>query len=111
MDSETFKHMTLQRATFDAFEVILPYNVHLGNNSVIKAIGIISIIVEAILKEKIARICIEKMFKLSKLHANFLSVSKFVSHGLKVKFNLIKCIVKFYNCEAITKAICMKLIF
>ena len=104
MDSVATKHMTLYRAAFDTYEVITPYNVHLDDNSVVEAIGMGSIIVEAIVKGKINQIRIKNVLHVSKLHANLLSVSKLVSNGLKVQFNLNECIVKSCDGEAIAIA-------
>lgn len=53
MDSKASKYMTLCRAAFNTYEVIASRNVHLGDNDVVKAIGMGSIIVEAIVKGKI----------------------------------------------------------
>jgi hypothetical protein len=46
MDPRATKHMTLHRAAFDTYKVISPHNVHLDDNSVAKAIGRGSIVVE-----------------------------------------------------------------
>lgn len=94
MDLGASKHITLHKTTFDKNEVIAPHNVHLGDNNVVEATRMGSIIVEAIAKDKSNQICIKDAFHVSKLHANLFSMSKFVSNRLKVHFNLNKCIVK-----------------
>ena len=104
MDSGASKHMTLHKAAFDTYEVITPRNVHLDDNNVVQAIGMESIVVEAILEGKINQIHIKDMLHVSKLHANLLSVSKLVSNDLKIQFNLNECIVKSCNGEAIAIA-------
>jgi hypothetical protein len=55
---------------------------------------------EAILEDKMNQIHIKDVFHIPKLHANLLSVSKFVSNGLKIQFNLNKYIVKSCDGEA-----------
>ena len=46
------KHMTLHKDAFHTYEVITPRNVDLGDNNVVQAIGMGSIVVEAILEGK-----------------------------------------------------------
>lgn len=54
VNSEATKHMTLYiRATFDIYEIIASCNMHLNDNSVVKAIKIKSIVVEAITRGKL----------------------------------------------------------
>jgi hypothetical protein len=74
--------------------------VHLIDNSVVQAIGMGSIVVEAILEGKINQIHIKDVFHVSKLYANLFSVSNFLLNGLKVQFNLNEYIVKSSNDEA-----------
>lgn len=54
---------------------------YLDNDSVVKAIGMGSIIVKAILKAKIHRFFIKYAFHMPKLQASFLLVDKFVSNN------------------------------
>ena len=65
---------------------------HLGDKSVVQAMEAIFIVVEATLKSRINQICIRYVFHVPKLHANWQSVSKLVSNGLKVQFNQYRCI-------------------
>lgn len=92
--NEAFKHIPMHRAAFDKYEIIALRNVHLGDNNIIQAIGMGSITIETLLKDKINRIRIKNMFHVSYLHVDLLSVSKLVSNALKVQFNLHKYIVK-----------------
>ena len=59
-----------------------------------KAIGMGSIVVEMMVKCKIKRIHIKDVLHVPKLQANLLSVSKFLSNGLKMQFNLNEYIVR-----------------
>jgi hypothetical protein len=86
------------------YEVITLRNIYLDDNSVVQAFGMESIVVEAILEDKINQICIKYVFYVPKLHANLFLVGKLVSNGLKVQFNLNKCIVKSCDGEAIAIA-------
>lgn len=47
------KHMTSHRAKFNMYEAISSYNVYLDDDSVVKAIGMGSIVVETIVRGKI----------------------------------------------------------
>ncbi len=66
---------------------------HLGDNSVVQAMEMRSIVVEAILESKINQIRILNVLNISKLHANLLSVNKLLSNSLKIHFNLNAYIV------------------
>ena len=99
MDLEVFKHMTSYKSTFDMYEVITPHNVYLYDNSVVQAIGVGCIFEEAILEDKINQIYIKDVLHILKLQINLLLVNKLVSDGLKVQYNLNKCIVKSCNDE------------
>lgn len=75
-------------ATFHTYEVIAICNMNLNDNSIVKVIKIESIVVEAIVRGKINRICNKDAFHVHKLQAQLLLVSKLVSNDLKVQFNL-----------------------
>ena len=61
------KYMTLYSATFDTYYVIAPRNMHLDDENVVKTIGMESILVEALVRSKINRICIEIVLYMPKL--------------------------------------------
>ena len=44
-----------------------------------------------ILEDKVNQICIKNDLSIFKLHANLLSMSKLMSNGLRIQFNLDKC--------------------
>jgi hypothetical protein len=93
MDSGATKHMTSHRLASDTYEVLTSRSVHLGNDSILEAIGIGSIVVEVMIRGKINKIRINKCLYITKLHAN-LPVNKLVLSGLKVQFNINKCIIQ-----------------
>jgi hypothetical protein len=93
MYSGATKHMTSHPYAFDTYEVLTSRNVHLGDDSILEAIGIGSIVAEVMVRGKINKIRINDCLHVPKLHANLLSVSKFVSNGLKVQFNINECII------------------
>jgi hypothetical protein len=94
MDSGATKHMTSHRLAFDTYEVLTSRSVHLGDDSILEAIGIGSIVMEVMVRGKINKIRINECLHVPKVHANLLSVSKLVSSGLKVQFNINKCIIQ-----------------
>ena len=71
MDSSASKHMTLDKATFDTYEIISPRNVHVDDNSIVQAIGMGSFVVEAFIGRKINQICIKDVLHIPKLHVSF----------------------------------------
>ncbi len=50
MDSGATKHMTPHRAAFDMYEVIPTRNVHMGDDNIVEAIGMGSILVKVMVK-------------------------------------------------------------
>jgi hypothetical protein len=105
MDSGATKHMTAHRAEFDTYEVIPTRNVHMGDDSIVEAIGMGSILVQVMVKGRTKKIRIKDVFHVPKLHVNLLSVSKILSSGCKVQFNMNECIVKAFDGEVIAIAL------
>lgn len=62
MNSEATKYMTFHKLTFDMYEVFSSFNVHLGDDSIVEAIIIRSIIIEVLVTQKIKGICIKYFF-------------------------------------------------
>jgi len=106
MDLGATKHMTPHRAAFDMYEVIPTRNVHMGDDSIVEAIGMGSILVEVMVKGRTKRIRIKDVPHVPKLHANLLSVSNILSSACKVQFNMNECIVKAFDGEVIAIALC-----
>ena len=73
---ETTKHMTLHRVVFNIYQIIAPHNVHLNDDSIVKAIGMGSIIMEAIMKGNMNCIHYKNMIHVSKLDAKLFLVTK-----------------------------------
>lgn len=74
MDSEATIHITSHRTAFDTYEVIASHNVHLGDDSVVEALGIESIVMEVIVRGKINQFKNKKdALYVPKLQANLLS--------------------------------------
>ena len=59
--------MTLHRVAIDTYEVISPRNMHLGDDSVAKVMGIGSIVVRVEMRNKIYKIYITDVLHVSKL--------------------------------------------
>jgi hypothetical protein len=97
--------MTPHKAAFDMYEVIPTRNVHMGDDSIVEAIGMGSILVELMVKGQTRRIRIKDVLHVPKLHANLLSVSKILSSGCKVQFNMNECIVRAFDGEVIAVAL------
>jgi hypothetical protein len=74
------------------YEVIPTRNVHMGDDSIVEAIGMVSILVEVMVKGRTKKITIKDVLHVPKLHANLHSVSKILSSGCKVQFNMNECI-------------------
>jgi transposase InsO family protein len=89
----------------DMYEVIPTRNVHMGDDSIVEAIGMGSILVEVMVKGQTNRIRIKDVLRVPKLHANLLSVSKILSSGCKVQFNMNVCIVRAFDGEVIVIAL------
>lgn len=46
------KHMSSCRSAFDTYDIITPIKIYLGDDNIVKTIGMGSIIVEVIVKDK-----------------------------------------------------------
>jgi hypothetical protein len=97
--------MTPHRAAFDMYEVIPTRNVHMGDDSIVEAIGMGSILVKVMVKGRTKRIRIKDVFHVPKLHANLLSVNKILSNGYQVQLNMNECIVRAFDGEVIAIAL------
>lgn len=82
-------------------KVVSSCNVCLGDDSIAEAIGIGSIIVGIEMRGKTARIYIMNMLHVLKLHTNLVSVSKLLLKGLKVQFDINRCIVGGANGDVV----------
>ena len=72
------KHMTSYKAAFGTYKVIDLRGLDLGDNNVVKVIGMGSIVMETIMKGKINCIRIKDVLHVSKLHADLLLVNRFL---------------------------------
>ena len=104
MDSGATKHMTPHRAAFDTFEVIPSRNVHSGDDSVVDVIEVDSIAVQVLVRGRSKKIRIKDVLHVPKLHANLLSVSKLVSSGMKMQFNVDGCTLRAPNEDVLSVA-------
>lgn len=75
MDSGATKHVILHRAAFDIYEAIAPRNIHFVDDIVVKTIGMGSMVLETIMRDKFNRLCIKDAVYVPKLQVNLLSVS------------------------------------
>jgi hypothetical protein len=69
----------------------------MGDDSIVEAIGMGSILVEVMVKRRTKRIKIKDVLLVPKLHANLLSVSKILLGGCKVQLNMNECIVRAFD--------------
>ena len=104
--------MTLFRAAFNTYEVISLCNVHLGDDSVVEAIGMVSIVIGVETKDETTTIRMTDLLHMLKLQANLLTASKLFLKGLKVRFHVNKCFVGGANGDMVAIArreeICIK---
>lgn len=66
MDLGAIKHIISLRSTFNTYVVIILHNIHLDNDSVVKAIEIEFIVVEVVMRGKINRLHIKYVFHVPK---------------------------------------------
>ena len=71
----------------------------MDDNGIVEAIGKDSILIEKHVKGCVQSIRISDVVYVSNLHSNLLSVSKFISRGLKVHFNSLGYVVRTNNEE------------
>ena len=78
--------MTFHKVALDTYKIIASRNVYLDDDGIIEIIEMDSIVVEILMRYKIKTIYIKNALHVSKLQANLLLVSKFLSNGLEVQF-------------------------
>lgn len=98
--------MTPHRVAFYTYEVISPRNVHLSDDSVVDAVGVGSIVVEMLVRGHLKKVTIKDVLHVPKMQANLLSVSKLMSSGLKVQFNVDGCTLRAPNGYVLAVAPC-----
>jgi len=77
--------------------------VHLGDNSIVKAIGMGFIVVEVIVKGKTKKLRLKDVFYMPKFQANLFLVRELLLRGLKVQFICNECI---FQEEVLAMAFC-----
>jgi hypothetical protein len=104
MDSGATKHMSPHRAAFQTYEVISPpRNVHLGDGSIVHAVGVGTIVEEVKVMGVRHKINIKEVLHIPKLKRNLLSIAKLALNGLKVEFDDNACIVRAANRKVIAR--------
>lgn len=83
----TIKYVILHRAEFHTSKIIDPCNVYLEDDCVLKAIGMGSIIMEAIVKGKINCVVVKDVLHMPELQTDFLPVGKFVLNKFENKIH------------------------
>ena len=104
VDSWASQHMTPRKHFFDTYEPISGRKVFMGDNDMIEAVGKGSILMEIRVKGRARSIRMHDVFHVPDLHSNLVSVSKLISRGLKVQFNLLGCVVRVSNGEMLAVA-------
>jgi hypothetical protein len=76
----------------------------MGYNNMVEYVGKRSILVKKCVKVRPRSIRMHDVLHMYVLHSNLLSVSKFISRGLKVHFNSLGCVVKASNGKMLAAA-------
>lgn len=105
VDSGCTKHMTPYKCSFNTYQPIPATKVWLGDNGMVQAIGMGTIVVEVVVKGISKRITLKDVLHVPKMKKNLLSVSKLVSHGCKVQFNMNGCFVRTMEGKEVAKGI------
>jgi transposase InsO family protein len=104
IDSGATKHMTPHRAAFQTYEVISPpRNVHLGDDSIVHAVGVGTIVEEVMVMGVKHKINIKEVLHIPKFKRNLISVVKLALNGLKVEFDDDACLVRAANRKVIAR--------
>ena len=81
IDSGVTQNMIPHRHLFDTYEPISVRNVFLGDISMVEAVGIGSTLMETCVKDCMQSIKIHDILYMPNLHANLISVRKFISRA------------------------------
>src|SRR5579875_408018 len=104
MDSGATKHMTSHRAAFQTYEVISPpLHVHLGDDSIVHAVGIGTIVEEVVVMGVKHKINMKDVLHIPKFKKNLICVVRLALNGLKVEFDDDACIVRAANRKVIVR--------
>ena len=103
VDSGATKHMTPYKCSFATYEPIEATSVLMGDNGVVEAIGMGSIVVEVVVGGKTKKITFKDVLHVPKMKSNLLSVSKLVMRGFVVHFNVHGCVVKSLGGDVVAK--------
>ena len=79
--------MSSIRASFYSYHVIVPKNVIMGDDTIVKAVGKGSIVVDTEVKGHVKTITIKDVLHVPKMKAKLLSVRHLVSKRLRVEFS------------------------
>jgi hypothetical protein len=83
--------MTFEREWFTTYESIVPRKVYMGNDTTLEAIGKGSIKATMQVGGRVLFTTITQVLHVPKMKNNLISISKFISEGLKVEFDKDGC--------------------
>lgn len=104
LDSGATQHMTCHRQAFNFYESIAARKVFMGDDGMVEAVGVGSILMQVDVKGVPKPLTIKNVLHVPKLQANLLSVSKMVANGCTVQFNKDGGVVKASNGQVLAKA-------
>ena len=89
--------MTYDRMLFTSFQEVEPFDVGMGNNSSVKAVGHGTIGVSIVVNGKVRNAYLENVAYVPKLRYNLISVSVMEKNGMKIEFNNGECDISKSN--------------
>ncbi len=97
------KHMTFQRKWFTTYKSIVLWKVYMGDDTILEAIGKKSIKATMQIGGRMLFITIIQVLHVPKMKISFISIKKFISKNLKVKFDKDGCKVNNVHGTIVTK--------
>ncbi len=91
INSGITQHMTFEREWFTTYKSIVPRKVYMGDDTILEAIGKGSIKATMQVGGKVLFTTITQVLHVPKMKNSLISVSKFISEGLKVEFDKDGC--------------------
>jgi hypothetical protein len=88
IDLGTTQHMTFDRIWFTTYKSIVPRKVYMGDDTILEAIGKRNIKVIMQVGGRMLFTTIIQVLHVPKMKNSFISVSKLISEGLKVEFDM-----------------------
>lgn len=97
------KHIVLFKSSFNTYQQILITKVWFCDNGITEGNRIITFVIEMVVKGISKRMTLKDVLHIPKRKKNLFLVSKHLTHGYKVQFDMNECFIKTIEVKEIAK--------